>query len=156
MTDLRPKEQAFVEAYVGEALYNATQSARLAGYKGSDNVLATRGYKLLQKPSVQKAIQEATEWTRRKARWSREDKLRLIERVLNGEMQDVYSHKEKGWVDGDVKLDTLLKWLQEHNKMCGDYPTEKHEHEHTVVRVSDDTPTHEIEARVRVLKNGEG
>ena len=49
---LTPKQQAFVEAYSG----NATDAARRAGYKGSDNVLAQQGKHNLTIPQIVKAI----------------------------------------------------------------------------------------------------
>ncbi len=56
-TKLTEKQRRFVEAYMGQAAGNATEAARLAGYKGNDPTLAAVGGQNLRKPSVQEAIQ---------------------------------------------------------------------------------------------------
>lgn len=58
---LTEKQRRFVEAYMGEACGNATQAARIAGYKGNDKTLSVVGTENLGKPSVAAAIQERTE-----------------------------------------------------------------------------------------------
>jgi phage terminase small subunit len=50
---LSPKQRAFVEAYAG----NATEAARIAGYKGTYFTLATVGKENLKKPQIWVAIQ---------------------------------------------------------------------------------------------------
>jgi hypothetical protein len=50
------KQQQFVNAYLGAANGNATEAARLAGYKGSDNVLGVTGHENLRKPKIRAAI----------------------------------------------------------------------------------------------------
>ena len=55
MTDdakLTLKQQLFVEAYLGAAKGNATEAARLAGYKGNDQTLASVGAENLKKPQI--------------------------------------------------------------------------------------------------------
>ena len=60
---LTPKQKAFVEFYCGEAKFNATRAAILAGY--SEKTAAKIGSENLIKPDVQVAIaafmEEATE-----------------------------------------------------------------------------------------------
>lgn len=56
---LTRKQQLFVEAYRGQARGNATEAARLAGYKGNDVVLAQVGAENLKKPQIAEAIAEA-------------------------------------------------------------------------------------------------
>lgn len=51
------KMQRFVEFYVGEARFNATKAARLAGYKGNAAVLAAVGYENLRKPQIVALVQ---------------------------------------------------------------------------------------------------
>ncbi|MFW6086155.1 MAG: terminase small subunit [Myxococcota bacterium] len=58
---LTEKQRRFVEAYLGEACGNATQSARLAGYKGNNNTLRVVGAENLAKPAIQEAIASARE-----------------------------------------------------------------------------------------------
>lgn len=45
-----------MEFYLQE--WNGTKAARLAGYKGNDNVLAVTAHRLLRKPNVREAIEE--------------------------------------------------------------------------------------------------
>lgn len=54
---LTAKQLAFVEAYMGETDGNATEAARLAGYAGNDNTLASVGAENLRKPAI---LQEIT------------------------------------------------------------------------------------------------
>jgi phage terminase small subunit len=49
---LNSRQQAFVDAYAG----NATEAARLAGYKGSAHALEVTGSRLLRHAEVRKAI----------------------------------------------------------------------------------------------------
>lgn len=49
---LTGKELAFALAYTGEARFNGTKAARLAGYAGADNVLAMTASRLLRKDKV--------------------------------------------------------------------------------------------------------
>jgi len=58
MKDLTPKQEAFVRWYTtpGDTLYNATASARKAGYKGNENTIATVGWQNLRKPAIQRAL----------------------------------------------------------------------------------------------------
>jgi phage terminase small subunit len=53
---LRPMEELFVEAYVGVARLNGTESARLAGYKGDDRTLGVTAHRLLRRAKVKRAI----------------------------------------------------------------------------------------------------
>ena len=48
-TDL---QQEFVNAYLGIANFNATEAARIAGYKGNGNTLAQRGHELVRNSKV--------------------------------------------------------------------------------------------------------
>lgn len=53
---LTPKQQLFVEAYLGVASGNATEAARLAGYAGNDNTLKSVGAENLTKPDIAAAV----------------------------------------------------------------------------------------------------
>lgn len=57
--DLTTKQQLFVEAYLQTA--NATESARRAGYKGSDETLAVVGAENLRKPKIAAYTQKRIE-----------------------------------------------------------------------------------------------
>lgn len=54
MAGLNPKQQHFVAAYIGEAKHNATEAARIAGYKQPH----VKGSQLLAIVSVKEAIAE--------------------------------------------------------------------------------------------------
>jgi hypothetical protein len=54
---LTVKQRRFVEALTGAANGNATEAARLAGYKGSNDVLKHRGHELRNIPHVAAAIE---------------------------------------------------------------------------------------------------
>ena len=56
MSKLTHKQQAFVDAYCGPSKGNATDAARRAGYKGSDNTLRVVGGENMLKPAVASAI----------------------------------------------------------------------------------------------------
>lgn len=58
MAELREKQRKFVDAYMGEAAGNATEAARLAGYKGNDVTLGQVGAENLKKPQILAAIEE--------------------------------------------------------------------------------------------------
>ncbi|MEN6082925.1 terminase small subunit [Chromobacterium piscinae] len=69
MAKLTPRQQAFAEAYLGEAELNATEAYKFAGYKAAnDNVAAVEGARLLRNPKVAAYIAE-----RRKELASRTD-----------------------------------------------------------------------------------
>lgn len=53
---LTGKQEAFVIAYVGDARFNATDAARLAGYSGNDATLAVQGSENIRKPKILQAI----------------------------------------------------------------------------------------------------
>lgn len=50
------KQQLFIEAYLGKAMGNATEAARLAGYKGSEGTLGSVGDENLRKPAIAEAV----------------------------------------------------------------------------------------------------
>lgn len=55
---LTGKEKKFVEFYLGEAHFNATRAAELAGYKGNRNVLGVTAFRLLKKAKIKAEIDE--------------------------------------------------------------------------------------------------
>lgn len=50
------KQRRFCRYYVGKARFNATEAARLAGYKGDDNTVNSIGAENLAKPGIAAAI----------------------------------------------------------------------------------------------------
>lgn len=57
--ELRLLEASFIRAYLTDARGNGRQAARLAGYRGSVEVLDVQAARLLKRPRVRKAIQHA-------------------------------------------------------------------------------------------------
>ena len=55
------KQKLFVEAYLGRARGNATEAARIAGYRGDEATLAQVGYENLRKPVVKLAVEARVE-----------------------------------------------------------------------------------------------
>lgn len=53
---LTPRQRLFVEAFLGEARFNATEAARIAKYSGNDKTLASVGSENLRKPEIQSAV----------------------------------------------------------------------------------------------------
>jgi phage terminase small subunit len=58
LTKLTAKQQLFCEFYIGAANGNATEAARLAGYKGSDETLRAIGSQNLTKLNISEFCQE--------------------------------------------------------------------------------------------------
>lgn len=56
MKGLTTKQKLFVEAYLAEP--NATKAARKAGYKGSNDTLASVGKENLRKPQIARLLEE--------------------------------------------------------------------------------------------------
>lgn len=80
---LTEKQRRFVEAYMGKAAGNATEAARLAGYKGNNNTLRVVGSENLAKPAIAMAVGQ-----RQKADpliADRTERQRFWTRVMRGE-----------------------------------------------------------------------
>lgn len=55
---LTGKQKSFADYYVGEAHFNGTKAAELAGYKGNKATLAAVAYENLRKPQIKAYIDE--------------------------------------------------------------------------------------------------
>lgn len=101
MGDLTGKQQAFINAYLGEARFNATEAARLAGYEGNDVTLAAVGYENLRKPQI------ATEINTRlnESAMSAHEVLDRLTQIARGEVTDFLDEDGK-W---DLKTARKLK-----------------------------------------------
>lgn len=53
---LNPKQKKFIEMYLGEAHFNGTKAAELAGYSGSKNTLGVTAYDLLRNPKIKEEL----------------------------------------------------------------------------------------------------
>jgi len=111
---LTPKQAAFVAAYIGPARGNATEAARLAGYRGNTKTLGAIGDENLDKPGIKEAIAAYREKIERSGiahLQSRVDQynerwfaLRQIvtERAQSSEMQSIPGGKT-GWLVRTLK-----------------------------------------------------
>lgn len=107
---LTGKQQAFINAYLGEARFNATEAARIAGYEGNDNVLGVTGHENLRNPKI------AAEINRRmnEAAMSANEVLAILSNQARGSLADVLN--DEGEFDlAEAKqrgTDKLLKKLK--------------------------------------------
>jgi len=87
MTDdakLTLKQQLFVEAYLGAAKGNATEAARLAGYKGNDQTLASVGAENLKKPQIASRVRARVD----AAAMTADEVLKELSEVARSEWRD--------------------------------------------------------------------
>lgn len=100
---LTDKQRRFVEEYTGPANFNASEAARRAGY--SEKTAGQIGYQLLQKPSIEEAVEDrldrlamtADEALKRLADWARGDIGQLIEVKEDGRWSlDLEKAREQG------------------------------------------------------------
>lgn len=82
---LSPKLRAFAHAYAGKARGNATEAARIAGYSGSDAVLAVRGSEAVRNRKVQALIAELERDTRSAEIADRTELQRILTAIARGE-----------------------------------------------------------------------
>lgn len=84
-TELSRKQQAFVDCYTG----NATEAARLAGYKGSDAVLRSIGSENLTKPNILKAINNRAEKLSDRRIATRQNRQEMWTEIMRDRTKDV-------------------------------------------------------------------
>ena len=85
MAKLTHKQELFVNAYLGEAKGNAAEAARLAGYKGNDQVLSQVGYENLRKPDISALVEKRTSETAMSAT----EVLQKLSEIANRERDDI-------------------------------------------------------------------
>ncbi len=115
---LTEKQRRFVEAYMGEAKGNATEAARLAGYKGDYDTLRSVGSENLTKPAIRDAIDARVDNCPLVA--SRQDRLEFLTRVMLGQETDRMMTKE-GPIDVEPAMRDRLKALELLGKIQGDF-----------------------------------
>lgn len=108
--ELTPKQARFVDAYMGAAAGNATEAARIAGYKGNDVTLASVGAENLRKPQIAQRIAELQK--NDPAIATREDRQRFWTAVMN---------------DPHADMKDRLRASEILGKASGDF-VERHEH----------------------------
>ena len=98
------KQSLFVVYYLGDADGNATEAARLAGYKGNDHQLQTTGSETLSSPVVQAAIALQRDAMMNKAGITRETILKMYQDTYA--KADLLSHSTtmKGCADSMAKM----------------------------------------------------
>ena len=72
------KQLKFIEAYEG----NATQAARLAGYKGDDNAMGVQGNQLLRNPKIAAEIRKRQQERLKPLIATREERQRFWTEVM--------------------------------------------------------------------------
>lgn len=81
--ELTEKQQRFVEAFVGAAKGNASEAARLAGYRStSAQGFARIGEENRRKPEIRRAIEEASVVIRSDAIATREERQRFLSDIM--------------------------------------------------------------------------
>lgn len=100
---LTEKQRKFVEAYMGKANGNATEAARIAGYSGSESVLAVTGFENLRKPNIAAAIEERQSNDPLIA--SREDRQRFWTQVMLDDAQDMKDRLKASEILGKSQAD---------------------------------------------------
>ncbi len=78
---LTPRQRKFIAVYAG----NGTEAARLAGYNGSDNVLAQVARENLRKPQIALALKEREAKEVRPLIADRQERQALWTRAMRGE-----------------------------------------------------------------------
>jgi phage terminase small subunit len=92
---LSPRQRRFADAYLGAARFNATEAARIAGFKGKRHVLAVRGAELLRNPYVRAHLKSCAD----RAGAGRDEVLALLGRQMRGSMADFLT------TEGPVRVD---------------------------------------------------
>lgn len=83
MSKLNAKRSAFVAYYLGEACHNATEAARMAGYKAP----GAEGHRLLKNAEIQKSVQAGIAKVQKKSIATREEVLGLLTKAARGEWE---------------------------------------------------------------------
>lgn len=81
---LTTKQRLFVESYLSNG-FNATEAARVAGYKGNDVTLAAVGYENLRKPQIASVISERIN----EAAMSANEVMARLSAIARGDIEDV-------------------------------------------------------------------
>lgn len=79
------KQKAFVDCYTG----NATEAARLAGYKGNNDTLKQVGAENLTKPYIAEAINKRAEKLSNRRIATRQDRQEMWTEIMRNRKEDV-------------------------------------------------------------------
>lgn len=132
MSKLNARQRAFVRAYTsGKTLGNGRQSARKAGYNGSDESLGVQAVRLLADANVASAIAEREQNADDASIADRYEREQLLTSIMRGEVTEpkVVSDGNGGQMieQAEPALRDRLKALELHGKMGGDF-IDRHEH----------------------------
>lgn len=103
------KQEAFVRAYLGPALGNATKAAELAGYSGRRGTLAEVGYENLRKPEIASAIAARLD----ELAMTRHEVLARLTDMARSDMGDFLDEGEK-WGRPVVDLEKAIRDKKTH------------------------------------------
>jgi len=94
---LTDKEELFCLAYTGEAKFNATEAARIAGYDETENALRVTGHRKLTKANTKERIKELTEQRLKDAGYQVD---RVIREIIDLAFSDITDFtKEDGTIE---------------------------------------------------------
>jgi hypothetical protein len=110
------KQRRWVEAYFGEAAGNATKAARLAGYEGTDAVMAVQGYENRRNPNIQKVTEALTECDGGVPSYLQ--RLRNFGKIANGRVMKTWINPETGEAS-DVEVAAEAKDIIAANREIG-------------------------------------
>lgn len=89
---LTAKQSKFLTAYLGEAGFNATEAARIAGYAGDTNALAVAGHENLRNPKIAQHIQRYFA----ENQMSPEEIISRLSAIARGSLADFLEVKDSG------------------------------------------------------------
>ena len=144
LDELSAKRRAFVLAYVGEAMSNATEAARIAGYAHP----GPQGYRLLKNVHVAKAIADASQRVDEQRILTAVECQVILSRIALGEIGDPETNLAGELVGmSPTRAETRIKAIDRLAKMRG-YDAPK-QIEHRELRSA---PTRVVLARVARLQ----
>jgi phage terminase small subunit len=121
---LTTKQNKFIEYYAG----NATEAARMAGYKGNDATLRAIASENLTKPNILQAIKKREEVEINKRNVTRREKLELLTEIMRNDIAYVVTRDDgTEKIKPEIPIKERIKAIETHCKMNGDF-IQKHEH----------------------------
>lgn len=108
---LTPKRQRFVDAYTGEAMGNATEAARIAGYKSP----RSEGCRLLTFADIQQEIAKVSQPRAQAAIATREERLAFYTEMMLDDEQQTKDRLKAAELLGKVQGDFIERQQVEHS-----------------------------------------
>lgn len=133
---LSPKRQAFVDAYVGEAKLNASEAARMAGYKQAKS----QGSRLLTNADVKVAVESAIQEAKKAAIMTREEIVCWLQGVMLGQVMDQDTTLSGDVIEKLPKMSDRLKAVDLLGKFTGMHVTQVEINGHLTVQPAPVTP----------------